>query len=73
MILEAVDAALRILRHIRTLDEIAVFVSVLRALAVTRAGVRRVTRDGLRDKLLSLRRAKDSSTLASSEARRGVS
>jgi hypothetical protein len=42
MILEAVDAALRILRHIRALDGIAVFVSVLRALAVTRAVVRRV-------------------------------
>jgi hypothetical protein len=44
MILEAVNAALRILLHVRALGGIALLVGVLLALAVTRAVVRRVVR-----------------------------
>ena len=45
MILEAVDAALWILRHIRALDELPVFVSVLACTRGDRAVVLLVTRD----------------------------
>jgi len=44
VILEAVDAALRILLDVRALDRIAVLIGVLLALAVTRAVVRGVLR-----------------------------
>jgi hypothetical protein len=44
VILEAVDAALRILLYVRALDGIAVLVGVLLALAMARAVVRRVVR-----------------------------
>ena len=42
MILEAVDAALRIFLHVSAVDEVAVVVRVLFALAVAAAVVRRI-------------------------------